>query len=44
VNEAFFAELSAWLAVSSLAGTSDTDIVSGSATVASRLGFRLRVL
>jgi adenylate cyclase len=29
VNEAFFAELSAWLAESSLAGTSDTDIVSG---------------
>jgi len=29
VSEAFFAELSAWLAESSLAGTSDTDIVSG---------------
>jgi adenylate cyclase len=29
VNEAFFAELSAWLAQAGLAGTSETDIVSG---------------
>ena len=29
VNEAFFAELSAWLAEAGLAGTSETDIVSG---------------
>jgi hypothetical protein len=29
VNEAFFAELSAWLTQTGLAGTSETDIVSG---------------
>src|SRR5262249_61887845 len=29
VNEAFFAELSAWLTQAGLAGTSETDIVSG---------------
>ena len=29
MNEAFFAELSAWLAQAGLAGTSETDIVSG---------------
>jgi hypothetical protein len=29
MNEAFFAELSAWLMQAGLAGTSETDIVSG---------------
>jgi adenylate cyclase len=29
MNEAFFAELSAWLTQAGLAGTSETDIVSG---------------
>ena len=33
MNEAFFAELSAWLTQAGLAGTSETDIVSGFCTV-----------
>ena len=41
MNENFFNELSAWMTQAGLAGTPETDIVSGSATVVSRLGFRL---
>jgi hypothetical protein len=39
-----FTELSAWLNQAGLAGTSETDIVSDYATVASRLDFRLLAL